>query len=849
VSDAEHKQDPDDLVAGWIAEALSELEAGREVDVAALCRELPERQADVQAALDMRHGLLAMHQQERDPDGPSGQLLADRYRLLSAVGSGAAGTVWRAQDQRLEREVAIKLLHRELFAGGDSEARFHREAVVLAGHEHPHIVRIYDQGQTDDGTSYLVTELLRGASLHKVLERAQVAMADGPSLQRFSELGWLQDLLPRLQLESNWLRQAVRWVAELGEGLTAAHADQVCHRDVKPSNAFIRDSGEAVLLDFGIATQIGDASITRTNTVLGTPCYMAPEQAAGGGEPRPTLDIYGLTATLYHLLTLRPPHAGDLQQVLVALRYEDPVPAAQICRGLPRDLVAILDRGLERNPAQRYATIKDLVADLRAFLDHAPVVARPLGRATRTWRRIVRRPAKSLAISASGTAVALGAVAATLWLTMFAEAAKDEQQIRERNLPADICIEGWPDMRPLVPVEQQDALLGELTEILDFDDRQVGLRLLRAASFLDFGKLELARKDFEVIADVAGSDYMRELARRYANAKAGERGRGIVDLKDLPKPTTESDYFVAGFHALRNRDCQLADELLSEAEDYLPARDLRLLAIVGKRKKDPQRAITEASRLEGIYGYETARTQHTLAVAHLQLQLFEKAIPFCERSLELRPERHGPWTNLGFAHLRLGHLDEALRCYLHAVELRKWLPNSLSGLCQTYRELGRFDEAREVAMQIADDGWRSYELGALELTRSLAALAQDDRETQVAAARVAMDHFDAARDAKDSTNPKAGSIKGQKMLVSLLAANDRKTAITPLLHGMRGDPRNPRRIADLSLLLGEGPLDAGRRGRLRLWLLDLAVDLAPENPEYRRLRMELIKELRAGGKR
>lgn len=845
----DHAQDQDDLVAEWIAEALSELEAGREVDLDELCRELPDRKADVEAALGMRHGLLQMHQQEREPDAGNGQLLADRYRLLSTVGSGAAGTVWRARDERLERDVAIKLLHRGLFAGGDTEARFRREAVVLAGHEHPHIVRIYDQGQTDDGTTYLVTELLRGASLQKVLERARVAMADGPSLQRFSDLGWLQDLLPKVRLESNWLRQAVRWVAELGEGLAAAHKDQVCHRDVKPSNAFIRGNGDAVLLDFGIATQIGDASITRTNTVLGTPSYMAPEQAAGGTEPRPTLDIYGLTATLYHLLTLRPPHAGDLQQVLVALRYEDPVPAAQIVRGLPRDLVAILDRGLERSPNERYATMQDLVADLRAFLDHAPVIARPLGRMTRTWRRVVRRPAKSLAITASGSAVVLGAIATTLWLTMFAEAAKDEQLIRERNLPADICIEGWPDMRPLVPVEQQDALLGELTEILDFDDRQVGLRLLRAASFLDFGKLDLARQDFDVIAEIAQSDYMRELAKRYANAKPGPMGRGIVDLAELPEPQTESDFFVAGFHALRGRDCERADELLGKAGDYLPAQDLRLLAIVGKRKKEPQRAIKAASRLEGVYGYETARTQHTLAVAHLQLQLFEKAIPFCKRSLQLRPERHGPWTNLGFAHLRLGHLDEALRCYLKAVELRKWLPNSLSGLCQTYREMGRFAEAREVAMQIRDDGWRNYELGALDLTRSLAALAQDDRDTQVTAAVAAGQHFEAARAAKDSTNPKARSIRGQKMLADMLAANARDKALVPFLHGMRSDPRNPRRIADLSLLLGEGPLDADRRGRLRLWLLDLAVDLAPENPEYRRLRTELTNELRAAGKR
>lgn len=840
--------DDEDRIASYLAEALERVERGEAVDLEALCAEHPQCLPEVAAALGLRDGLPELNRRVVEQT-PEGQVLAGRYRLGSAVGSGAAGTVWRAEDTRLQREVAVKLLHQGLFTGSDAEARFHREAVVLAGYEHPHIVRIYDQGQADDGTSFLVTELLRGASLQTVLQAAQDAMPDGPSLARFRDLDWLQAVLPHARLEDNWLRQAVRWIAQLGTGLATAHQDDVCHRDVKPGNAFVRDDGDAVLLDFGIAVRLGDASITRTQTVLGTPCYMAPEQAAGQTDPRPALDIYGLTATLYHLLTLQPPHEGDLQTVLVALQRDDPTPAAALCSGLPRDLQAILDKGLERQPQHRYQTMQALVDDLHAFLDHAPVSARVIGRTRRTARRIVRRPAQAIATLATVLVVALGAFAVPAWLQQQADASEHTYREQHRRIPADICIEGWPDMRPLVPIDQQDSLLAELDDLIDYKQQNLALRVLRAASLLDFGHFERARADFDAILAVADSPYVRALVERYRSAKPGTGGRGVIDLDGLPEPEQQTDFFLAGFHALRNRDCEAADAWLSKAEDYLPARDLRLLAILGKRKKDPHRAIEEAATLEGIYGYDTARTQHTLAVAHLQLQLYEKAIPYCERSLEIRPERHGPWTNLGFAHLRLNHLEEARRCYERAVQLREWLPNSLSGLSQTLRELGDYEGARDVARRIGDEGWREYELGSLELHRSLRQMHAKDLPGMEHAAERAKGHFLKSQSIEQTSNPKRGQTRGQLMLATMLANNDRGLALVPLLHGMRSDPRNPRSISNLSLMLGDSPLDKDSLGRLRLWLLDLAIELAPENPDYRKLRTDLMQKLQAGRNR
>ncbi|MBK8097226.1 MAG: protein kinase [Planctomycetes bacterium] len=831
----------DECVAELLASALAELEAGRSVDLGQLCAQRSDLLPIVAEALGLRGGLTALHAASQN--APAGEpLLARRYRLLEPIGRGAAGAVWRARDEKLHREVAVKLLHEGLFGGPDAQARFRREALVLGGHEHPHIVRIHDQGETADGATFLVTELLRGRSLQAVLDASRAAMPDGPSAARFARTDWLRELLPQARLESTYLRQVVRWIVQLGEGLIAAHRTDVCHRDVKPSNAFIRDDGTAVLLDFGIAARTGDPSVTRTHAIVGTPCYMAPEQATGRSEPHPTLDVHGLAATLYHLLTLRPPRSGDLQQVLIELRSDDPIPAGWLHRALPRDLQAILDRGLERQPRHRYPTMDALVADLRAFLDHLPVSVRPLGPWRRNLRRMARRPVHTLAVFATIALVVTTTIAAPAWMAVSAYAAAVERDQILRRLPADLCIEGRPEQRALVPIRERGAVLDELDQLLSLDTKDLGIRLLRAAERLDAGDHARAAEDLSAMATHAATPYLRALADRYAAiAKDG----GSLSLVDLPEPESDTDCFVAGFHALRGRDCERADALLTRAVAYLPARDLRLLAILGLKKPDPERAFAEAHHLEGVYGGPTARTQHTIAAALLMKKQYAAAIPHCERALELRPDRHGPWNNLGLAFLRTGRRDDALRCYERAVALRPWFDNSLSGLCQTLRQLGRFDEARAAAQRMGDLGWREYELGNVELAVTLVARANGDTAEREAAAAAAIGHFDAAIAAAGTTNPKAAAVPNARRLAAALAAPAADAALLPFLAELSSDPRNPRQIMNLADLLADVEITDELRDRLRLWLLDLAITLAPEDATIRDQRQILFEFLRS----
>ncbi len=171
----------DDTLAEYLAQALADQEAGLPLDLAALCGDRPDLVPAVAAALGLSSDLPALHRTSLATDAAVTGTLAGRYTLQAAIGRGASGTVYRARDERLQREVAVKLLHRGLFASDEAEARFQREAVALAAHEHAHIVRVHDQGQTEDGTTFLVTELLRGLPLQAVLDAAIEAL---PMLSR-----------------------------------------------------------------------------------------------------------------------------------------------------------------------------------------------------------------------------------------------------------------------------------------------------------------------------------------------------------------------------------------------------------------------------------------------------------------------------------------------------------------------------------------------------------------------------------------------------------------------------------------------------------------------------------------
>jgi hypothetical protein len=274
-------------------------------------------------------------------------LVLDRYRLQRRLGAGAFGTVWQAHDERLDRAVAVKIVVRERVNTG----RFEREAKAAARLQHPNIVTLYEAGADDDG-AYLVSELVRGATLDQLLSQ-----------------GRLSD------------REIVAIGIALCDALEHAHAQDVIHRDVKPSNVLIpkNSADRAKLTDFGVARVLGGETLTRTGDVVGTMAYMAPEQALGrdAGEPA---DLYALALVLYEALTgINPIATGTAAQRARRLGAHLP-PLRRQRRDLPRELGRALDLALRPKPRER-GTIEELRAALTGTLgelsDKAGIVAAP----------------------------------------------------------------------------------------------------------------------------------------------------------------------------------------------------------------------------------------------------------------------------------------------------------------------------------------------------------------------------------------------------------------------------------------------------------------------------------------
>ncbi len=266
--------------------------------------------------------------------------LLGRYRLLERAGAGGMSEVWRAEDQTLHRTVAVKVIHDPIAADPTFAERFLREARLVAGLEHPNILSVYDFGTAPlDGkdVSYLVMPLVSGGSLKERI-RGPVPPAE-----------------------------AVPWLAAIAAALDHAHSKGILHRDVKPGNVLLDASGRPLLADFGLARSADSVSgLTATGTVMGTPSYMAPEQAMGKGLDA-RADQYALACIAFEMLTGRVPFKADTPLAVLHQHVSvPPEPVTSFVGGLPPGVDDVLSRGLSKNAAQRYGSCAELVSALAA---------------------------------------------------------------------------------------------------------------------------------------------------------------------------------------------------------------------------------------------------------------------------------------------------------------------------------------------------------------------------------------------------------------------------------------------------------------------------------------------------
>src|SRR3954454_13187861 len=303
------------------------------------------------------------------------------YELLDVIGRGGQGVVYRARQKSLNRIVALKVIGLGHWATEAHLKRFRLEAEAAASLEHPGIVPIHEVGERD-GSCYFSMKFIEGGQLDEVVRRTPMS-----------------------------IRQAAELIAKVARTVHYAHEHGILHRDIKPGNILLDDKGEPHLTDFGLARLVEtESTVTRTLEVLGTPSYMAPEQAVGNNAAISNVtDVYGLGAVLYQLLTGHPPFAGGTTYETIKLLIDtEPRHPRLLNPKIDRDLSTICLKCLEKDPRRRYASARALAEDLERWLKHEPIQARRTGVFSQGKKWIRRNPASAL-LAASLIALAAAA--------------------------------------------------------------------------------------------------------------------------------------------------------------------------------------------------------------------------------------------------------------------------------------------------------------------------------------------------------------------------------------------------------------------------------------------------------
>ena len=511
--------------------------------------------------------LLAPLPPERErPDTASALPQVPGYELLGELGRGGMGVVYKARQQGLGRIVALKMILAGGHAGPSDLARFSTEARAVARLQHPNIVQIHEIGE-HKGLPYFSLEFCPGGSLDKKLKGTPLPPQEAAALAEI-----------------------------LARAIHSAHERGIVHRDLKPANVLLAMSPQKAagaaspagstrlsvggytltfmpkVTDFGLAKRLDEAGQTQSGAVMGTPSYMAPEQARGNTNAiGPGTDVYALGAILYELVTGRPPfRAATSVETIVQVISTEPVPPSRLQPLLPRDLETICLKCLRKAPVERYASAEALAEDLRRFREGEPIRARPVGWSERAWKWIRRRPARAALAGVTFLAVLLGL--AFVWVHKRADRAQEQadKQQRVTQLVQDLNAENW-DPGHVQKLEGELAELARLDpDLADEQRKQFDKRLpeIIRVSFSPSKRSVLQRADVPPIEEMIGL-----LARR--DAALAETVRQELELR------------------LRKRQLvMLLKTPFKEAETYFPGRkftgtDLGLALSAADARQDP----------------------------------------------------------------------------------------------------------------------------------------------------------------------------------------------------------------------------------------------------------------------
>ena len=611
------------------------------------------------------------------------------FEIIAELGRGGMGVVYEALQVPLGRRVALKVLPLGFACSTVSVRRFKREARAAALLRHGNIVAIHATGEAD-GCPFFVMELVEGPSLQAALD----TVCEGHRTRLHGTPLGAPGVEPGTRA---WFETAARLVAGAADGLAAAHARSIVHRDVKPANLLFGQDGQLRLTDFGLARILEEPCWTGTGALLGTPAYMSPEQLSGAANRIDhRTDIYSLGAVLYQLLTLQRPYPHDSRAAVVnAILAEDPIPPHRLQPAVPRDLETICLKALEKDPLRRYESAAAMADDLRHYLAHEPTAARPAGTPRRLGRFAHRHALGALGAAALLIVALMGAV------TLQARRQRAEEGARQALTEARLLFHQG-DFHGVV--EQAGRALALAPQLPD-------ARILRARAFVELAETEHALAEAQALLEDDPSDWRGHLILAMLRSTAPSALRDVtsvrahLDAVARGAPETADVYYL---RALASPDAAQAIGLLDRALELDPAHGNALLERILRHaeRTDFAAALADGERL--IVARPRSSLGHvSKGWIHLeQLHDVAEAEKDARRALAVDPNDAEAHALAGAVLQYRVQWEPALAEYARAIELQPGNPQHPLRRARLLLRLRRFDEALDDAARATDaDAW------------------------------------------------------------------------------------------------------------------------------------------------
>jgi serine/threonine-protein kinase len=590
------------------------------------------------------------------------------YEVEAVLGRGGMGIVFKARQLQLDRVVALKMLLAGAYAAPEELARFRREATAVASLRHPNIVPVHDAGEVN-GRPYFTMEFVEGGTLARSLART-----------------------PQQP------RRAAELVATLASAVQFAHQSGFIHRDLKPANILLTPAGVPKITDFGLVrSTAAGPEFTRTGFGIGTPSYMAPEQALGNTSAMgPGVDIYALGVILYEMLTGRPPFEGGSAEAIIQKVIDEEVPPpSRVHARVPRDLETICLKCLEKDSKRRYASAQDLADDLHRYLDGKPILARPVGVVERVVKWARRRPAVALLV---GTLLALLIVGTGIAVWLGYQGA---QRAGQAQAGIQTALKRAADLR-------QEERWNEALEVVqdasphlpDARSAELERRLLQAQKDLRIAVvMEKVRESYPLHLRMSDMVDYEKRADDYQSAfnrtglQVEEDAEAVVDFI---RTSTIRDHLVAAledraFVAFKRNDQRLVKQLLTIAERADSGSPWRT------RFRDPKvwQSRTQLQELAGTAFTSTpGPSEYELALLGLLLRevgAMGPGIHLLEEASRRQPRNFWVHRELGSTLLSNSLYWEAIRSFSAAVALRPDNPGVHERLGRCLFYAGRTD--------------------------------------------------------------------------------------------------------------------------------------------------------------